>query len=189
MNLFSKKARSQRGAMFGLDARIALAIFGGLSVVAGAAIISAITETGASALATELDNIEKGYVHYVLENSADTVDESAIWGVYVQGSTDHPKFGDFTIAQDDADSTADTLETSATAGTDQCASGGAACYMWVRLTGVDSGVVLELEKKYDDAAAANNVTASDNDTGKFRFVQASSGTNIIFYQLSRALLQ
>ena len=189
MKTISKNMRSQRGAMFGLDARIALAIFGGLSVVAGAAIISAITETGASALATELDNIQKGYVHYVLENSLDTLDESALFGVYVQGTTSHPKYGSYTLAQDDADSTADVLEASATTGTDQCAAGGALCFIWLRLTAVDSSVALELEKKYDDSTAANNVTASDNDAGTFRFVQASGGTNIVFYQLSRSLLQ
>ena len=185
----SKKIKSQRGAMFGLDARIALAIFGGLSVVAGAAIISAITETGASALATELDNVHKGYTQYVITNSVDTLDETAIWGNYVMGPADHPKYGVYTLAQDDADSTADVLEASATTGTDQCAAGGALCFMWVRLTAVDSSVALELEKKYDDDSAANNVTASDNDTGTFRFVQASGGTNIVFYQLSRTLLQ
>ncbi len=32
---------SQRGAMFGLDARIALAIFGGLSIVTGASLYMA----------------------------------------------------------------------------------------------------------------------------------------------------
>ena len=35
----------KKGAMFGLDARIALAIFGALSVISGAALYSAIKES------------------------------------------------------------------------------------------------------------------------------------------------
>jgi len=35
----SQSSRTQKGAMFGLDARIALAIFGALSVISGAAFI------------------------------------------------------------------------------------------------------------------------------------------------------
>lgn len=37
--MFMKKYKQQRGAMFGLDARIALAIFAGLSVITGASMV------------------------------------------------------------------------------------------------------------------------------------------------------
>ncbi len=44
---------ANRGAMFGLDARIALAIFGALSVISGAALYSAIKESRITSLLTE----------------------------------------------------------------------------------------------------------------------------------------
>jgi len=45
---------NNKGAMFGLDSRIALAIFGALSVISGAALYSAIQEAKATALYNEL---------------------------------------------------------------------------------------------------------------------------------------
>lgn len=41
-----------KGAMFGLDARIALAIFGALSVISGAALYSAIQESSTVKITT-----------------------------------------------------------------------------------------------------------------------------------------
>ena len=64
---FSRLLRNQRGAMFGLDARIALGIFGGLSVIAGAAVFGTISETNRTALVTEMDNIAKGYINHVFD--------------------------------------------------------------------------------------------------------------------------
>ena len=57
----------QKGAMFGLDARIALAIFGALSVISGAALYSAIQDAKVTATVTELDEFAKAYQSYVLD--------------------------------------------------------------------------------------------------------------------------
>ncbi|MCP4354699.1 MAG: hypothetical protein GY793_03500 [Proteobacteria bacterium] len=59
---FSKKA-----AMFGLDARVALAIFGALSVITGAALYNAIQDAKVVALMTELDNIDKAITEYYID--------------------------------------------------------------------------------------------------------------------------
>ncbi|PPR09936.1 MAG: hypothetical protein CFH44_00288 [Proteobacteria bacterium] len=56
-----------KGAMFGLDARIALAIFGALSVISGAALYSAIQETKATALLTELRETGKAWEQFYLD--------------------------------------------------------------------------------------------------------------------------
>jgi hypothetical protein len=57
----------QRGAMFGLDARIALAIFGGLSIITGAVLYTVIGEIGITRRTTELSNIGKAIQGYVLD--------------------------------------------------------------------------------------------------------------------------
>ena len=57
----------KKGAMFGLDARIALAIFGALSVISGAALYSAIQNARVTAIVTELEEMSKAYQAYVLD--------------------------------------------------------------------------------------------------------------------------
>ena len=59
--------RFKKGAMFGLDARIALAIFGALSVISGAALYSAIKEAKITAIITEVAEIEKAITAYYLD--------------------------------------------------------------------------------------------------------------------------
>ena len=57
----------KKGAMFGLDARIALAIFGALSVISGAALYSAIQNARVTAIVAELEEMSKAYQAYVLD--------------------------------------------------------------------------------------------------------------------------
>ena len=63
MNLFFKK-----GAMFGLDARIALAIFGALSVISGAALYSAIKESKYVSFYTQTQELAKAIEQYYLDH-------------------------------------------------------------------------------------------------------------------------
>jgi hypothetical protein len=60
----------KKGAMFGLDARIALAIFGALSVISGAALYSAIQQSKIVSLTTALNEVVKGFEAYVLDVGA-----------------------------------------------------------------------------------------------------------------------
>lgn len=62
---------NQRGAMFGLDARVALAIFAGLSAIAGTAVFSAVRDTRVTGVLTEFDNISKGYINFVFDTGVD----------------------------------------------------------------------------------------------------------------------
>ena len=55
------KNNIKKGAMFGLDARIALAIFGALSVISGAALYSAIQQAKVTAISTYFTEIAKAY--------------------------------------------------------------------------------------------------------------------------------
>tara|TARA_Y100001960_G_scaffold317499_1_gene385906 strand:+ start:421 stop:1011 length:591 start_codon:yes stop_codon:yes gene_type:complete len=56
-----------KAAMFGLDARIALAIFGALSVISGAALYSAIQQSKVTALVTSIKEQEKAFEQYFLD--------------------------------------------------------------------------------------------------------------------------
>jgi type II secretory pathway pseudopilin PulG len=57
----------KKGAMFGLDARIALAIFGALSVISGAALYSAIQESKVVAVIADLNELDKASTAYLLD--------------------------------------------------------------------------------------------------------------------------
>lgn len=57
----------KKAAMFGLDARIALAIFGALSVISGAALYSAIQDAKVTSYITDMDNAGKATAQYLLD--------------------------------------------------------------------------------------------------------------------------
>tara|TARA_Y100000588_G_scaffold31137_1_gene30424 strand:+ start:43 stop:627 length:585 start_codon:yes stop_codon:yes gene_type:complete len=59
-----------KGAMFGLDARIALAIFGALSVISGAALYSAIQEAALVQKITQAKEVEKAIEQYILDTGS-----------------------------------------------------------------------------------------------------------------------
>ena len=60
----------KKGAMFGLDARIALAIFGALAVISGAALYSAIQESKVTSLLASISEMEKAYGAYYLDTGS-----------------------------------------------------------------------------------------------------------------------
>ena len=64
------KIFKSKGAMFGLDARIALAIFGALSVISGAALYSAIQEARTVAFLAKLTEVEKAVEQYLLDTGS-----------------------------------------------------------------------------------------------------------------------
>ena len=61
---------NKKAAMFGLDARIALAIFGALSVISGAALYSAIQKTKTTSAIVTLKEIEKSIIAYYIDTGA-----------------------------------------------------------------------------------------------------------------------
>tara|TARA_Y100001960_G_C14761395_1_gene874310 strand:+ start:1800 stop:2423 length:624 start_codon:yes stop_codon:yes gene_type:complete len=62
---------NKKAAMFGLDARIALAIFGSLSVISGAALYSAIANAKATAFLTDIQEMGKAWEAYLLDTGSD----------------------------------------------------------------------------------------------------------------------
>ena len=61
----------KKGAMFGLDARIALAIFGALSVISGAALYSAIQQSKVIAAVADLNEVHKAFEAYWLDTGVE----------------------------------------------------------------------------------------------------------------------
>jgi len=61
---------NKKGAMFGLDARIALVIFGALSVISGAALYSAIKDARATSILATLNELSKASEQYLLDTGA-----------------------------------------------------------------------------------------------------------------------
>lgn len=61
----------KKGAMFGLDARVALAILGTLSVISGAALFSAVTESQSVAILASLREVGKAWQQYTLDTARD----------------------------------------------------------------------------------------------------------------------
>lgn len=59
----------KKGAMFGLDARIALAIFGSLSVISGAALYSAIRESQVTAMYIQMTEVSKAVQAFYIDTA------------------------------------------------------------------------------------------------------------------------
>jgi hypothetical protein len=165
--------------MFGLDARIALAIFGLLSVVAGVAAINVLGSAGVTALTTELSNMKKAYQEFhlatgdhttrfmdLIDNTSDIVgwngpyvdllsDKSRQYGVYsmVEGRQDVPGVPPV-----------------------ECSGGGGICAIWLKLTKVKDSVAQKLDEALDSDSSPN--------AGVLRVEFVPGGTDDIYYLIS-----
>ncbi|MCP4394017.1 MAG: hypothetical protein GY804_07125 [Alphaproteobacteria bacterium] len=61
---------SKKGAMFGLDARVTLAIFSVLSVITGAALYNSIKNAKVVAIITEMDNVNKAVMQFLIDTKS-----------------------------------------------------------------------------------------------------------------------
>jgi hypothetical protein len=189
---------SQRGAMFGLDARIALAIFSLLAVVAGAAMVSNMAENRAKGLVAELAETAKAIDGFhkdlnddmyavLLEPSeakafqalyddmviAEENNHRARWnGPYIRAASNrHPEFGEMSIQKRQATHTerCDVYE-------------GGLCFLWLVYSNVPTNVVAEANRLMDGAGEQNAST-----TGRVQWSQETDAAQILYYRLSKAL--
>jgi hypothetical protein len=179
----------KKGAMFGLDARIALAIFGALSVISGAALYSAIQESKVTSLLTEMQEIAKASEAYLLDTGvyipsqiagsnltvANLIEDTGVTGwkgpylSYEEGSSGnltlaHPVYGDVQVirARDNTWSTFSSAEY-------KCLKADAvSCSVTVLFTTVPLDILKALEEKIDGTAPS----ADEDFSGKFRFTSA-----------------
>tara|TARA_Y100001960_G_C14493601_1_gene737994 strand:+ start:203 stop:790 length:588 start_codon:yes stop_codon:yes gene_type:complete len=178
----------KRGAMFGLDARIALAIFGALSVISGAALYSAIQSAKVTALTADIAEQQKALEAFYLDTGTtpqiisggymdltqmiNNDDSIHGWkGPYlsfpkVSGmdrALNHSVYGElFYIRAEDIDWGAGNNWTMNT-----CSFKEANCYIWTLITDItDSiGVVKALDIQYDGVEGSS--------TGNFRWYEIS----------------
>ena len=189
---------NQRGALFGLDARIALAIFGVLSVVAGVAIVTSIDGTRAQVMATELADTtqalesfhhdlktdiflslssptENGAFQALYDNSVimERDNLKARWnGPYIKASSNiHPRYGAMSLTK------AGPLHTMACAPEELC-------YLYLVYSNVKTDIALKANEVLDgpdevDPAAQGRLQWSRGDEGTservyFRAIRALS---------------
>lgn len=154
---------SQRGALFGLDARIALAIFSILSVVAGVAIVVSIDSTRGQVLANELNDTAHAIESFHNDVKADIFlslsapsgknafqalyDNAVIreeenirsrWnGPYIRfSSNQHPKYGDMLLTKSSPDH-------------NQPCESESICYLYLIYSRVKPDIALEANKVLD----------------------------------------
>lgn len=202
---FSKAFKSQRGAMFGLDARVALAIFGGLSAIAGTAVFSAVRDTRVTGVLTEFDNISKGYINFVFDTGVDVTQDANVtpgadggtgtagfknlyrnanntlnWnGPYVTIATNlHPAgYGQFALRDGRIDGT-----WTVPPGTNPAGSIGG---KWLTLSAVPCEIAGDLKRKID-GQNADGTPALPVDSGNFRYAACTAGNNVLVaYLISR----
>jgi Tfp pilus assembly major pilin PilA len=168
---------TQQGAMFGLDARIALAIFGVLSVVAGVAAINVFSQAAVTALTTELSNMKKAYQEFHLSTGdhttrfldlVDNQSEILNWnGPYIDLLSDKSRsYGVYSIVEGRQD----------VAGVPpvpcDAASSAGICASWLK---VKDSVAADVDKALDAEASANS--------GVFRIELQPGGTDDVFFLL------
>ncbi len=184
---YNTKKQNQRGAMFGVDARIAIATFSTIAIITGYMGISKIDSAGKAALVKEIlayeDAIEQiqtdvgVFYQFAIDTSDGIKDFNAIeigdgnvlaqylnkWnGPYIEGiRQSHPIYGDFTLtyAQDD-------FVTACNINND--------CFVWIVLTNIpsdrwdffnayideDGGTTPEADPTNEGRVRADGVTAN-----------------------------
>jgi type II secretory pathway pseudopilin PulG len=186
-----------KGAMFGLDARIALAIFGALSVISGAALYSAIQEAKITAIITEIDEISKATQQLYLDTgspipgrgSSTATDRNTIYssiliknysidgwnGPYISYKADtsasdylyHPSQGTIRLYKLDDSKTWKQY-------TDGFCSTGSSCSLWILLSDADMSIINELENRFDNSV--------NDSLGNIRY-QTIAGKNQLYKKL------
>tara|TARA_Y100001960_G_scaffold333703_1_gene440404 strand:+ start:1311 stop:1922 length:612 start_codon:yes stop_codon:yes gene_type:complete len=176
----------KKAAMFGLDARIALAIFGALSVISGAALYSAIQKAKVTSIITDMNEIGKAWEAYYLDtgvhlsqlNTTPTHVDSAIFNAegLVKSLSVAGWSGPYTSYEFDGSSGltyprseafrayvtrfATSVDWSARA--DGLCSAGRSCAIWVRLSKFTSeSLVKAIDEEVDNSDGA--------DKGRFRW--------------------
>lgn len=186
MKIFNK-IKSQHGALFGMDARITLAIFSGLSVIAGTAGYGYIQQTNVTALATELDNISKAYTNFQLDTGVSTNKFNDLltsdggqlgWnGPYMNMSSEKSnKFGIYSLVYG--------IEMRKVKGTSPrpCLNPRDNCFVWLRLSEVPSELSSQVDEHIDGATDEKGSPES----GRL-LVEVDQGTDkaVLHYRLSK----
>jgi hypothetical protein len=173
----------KKAAMFGLDARIALAIFGALSVISGAALYSAIQQAKTVSIVAELNEVSKAIEAFMLDTGRDlgvTTATNFYYGDLVNNASlitgwngpyitefaglagtggreyvDHPIYGNVLLR---------TLESNLGGSNyshpNACTT--APCFYWVQLNGLSQDVINSIDTYVDGSI--------DGEVGRVRYL-------------------
>tara|TARA_Y100001960_G_scaffold127900_1_gene136224 strand:- start:583 stop:1134 length:552 start_codon:yes stop_codon:yes gene_type:complete len=180
---------NKKGAMFGLDARIALAIFGALSVISGAALYSAIQEARVFSVITQVEEIAKAIEAYNLDTAQDLPLSSANFDLeaLLESSVDGWK-GPYLSITDDIDSNENLpsiygVDYRARKWPDSqiavCSSSNTPCYYYIELNTLGRDLVEKIKLKLD----------GDLDFTKGKVIENPSAPNNLYYKAHITLLQ
>lgn len=174
------KIGGNRGAMFGLDARLALAIFAGLSAVTTYSIINVIGDTNKTTLANDLKAVAIAYQNMVLSTGVDSYRFEDLYsnknnlfnwsGPYIDlDSASHNKYGSFSLM-------AGSNGESQTNGSPQTCSRKEPCAVWVSLTQVPTDVAFSVDELVDGKPA-------DKMNGRIRIKTGDAGYDTVYYRI------
>lgn len=182
----------QRGAMFGLDARISLAILSGLSVVGGYTLTQKIGPARYAALTKDIRNVDSALkqmqtdmqVFYfdsvetnkefvalldIKDGTADAVKAAfqPRWqGPYLNmDGVAHPDFGDFSLLNKKDDHTTDCVYNED-------------CYVWIALDGVDDEYLTNVNSIIDE----KNGEINEVDPATSGLVHYNTTTDTLYYR-------
>ena len=177
-----KFLKSQKGAMFGLDARIALGIFAALSVGTGYTIVNVIKDTNKTTMAGDMSAIKTGYQNLTLNTGQDTnnfldlvKDETGMFdwsGPYITMTNDKSsKYGRYGIIEA-------RTESSSSAGKPAPCTSTDLCFMWLQLSGVPSNIAKAVDEHIDGKPA-------DPLRGQFRIQRSETGKDTVYYRMQK----
>lgn len=180
--------KNQHGAMFGLDARITLIIFGALAAVTGVIMSNVAPEANSTALATDLNNVSQAYENYILDtgrnpaylSKANKAKENFMvlienpktfgWqGPYLLlGNNKHPKYGYYGLVEGE-------FNTAGAPPVIPC-SASSSCVVWLKLTEVPTDLAMDMDKRMDGEISAQKGRLRMDDLG---------ATSDIYYMIGR----
>lgn len=186
MTIFTK-LKSQKGALFGMDARITLAIFSGLSVIAGTAGYGYMQQTQVTSMATELDNISKAYTNFMLDTGVNTKTFKDLlnndggqlgWsGPYMHMSSDrHVSYGLYSLEYG--------IEMRKVKGTSPrpCINPRDLCFVWLKLSDIPAVLASTVDEHIDGSIDAKG----SPDSGRFLVdIDTATDKASVYYRISR----
>ncbi|MCP4354226.1 MAG: type II secretion system protein [Proteobacteria bacterium] len=190
---------NKKAAMFGLDARVALAIFGALSVITGVVLYKAIQKTKTVAFHQEFVEIEKAIEAYILDTGQDIpvttsvpqqgtfldIDElfkssAANWkGAYLENKIDKSGPDDYYRSWPNYIASNSNLFISyETESLGDCNVGTDICYYWIQINNIPSDIGKKVDLYVDSTDDRSNGKLTYYFQSATDFVHVRYKTNI-----------
>lgn len=195
MTMMLPSSLSQRGALFGLDARIAMGVFAVLTLVAGAAVLGNLDSSRAKSLAQEVSDVGKAVEGFhadlktdIFKTLEEPTEKNAFVALYdnmvvterqnLRGrwlgpyvnftSAQHPRYGEMVIQKHPSDHTQDCNP-------DEL------CYLWLVFSNVKLDIIKEVNEIID-----GKESGPEDRTGRLQWTP-DRDNGILYYRAAKAL--